>query len=656
MDTQDIKQSAVAIASLAVSAGLVYFGARATPTDNLIQSLAPNLLSSGICALCDFKRYKEHREKREALANHDIQRMVASAWGEAAIATLKSYCTDRSSRFNVITEFNERFKNGVFALKASDIYESPANVDTINRAIRTARRAMGDEEISDAQFKALATEEAKAIEDGLIESVMRVLEKRIGADAIPSDLKEFLKSGDGKPSSTLLGQLCTYIAFHLKTNTRASIAIQHYCQQRIEDKIDVVNARIQEFCESVLRKLSDAQSDILLAFEKSQSDLASKLTNALQSAAYQPRLDAPFDGRGDSDEFRFTFRERRTPLTGREQAMDALLRFMGDPRPILWTVISGPAGTGKSRLAAELIAKVRDANSSQEGSISPGQWRAGFLRRKDAWLSSDSAKWIPDADTLIVIDYAGESDVSALRDLLAHADSAQVIKPITRVIMIDRQSPDDAQFGLYRRLCEGDDASVIARRFWREVDSNDERSQKSQVNENGVYASINAPETSRLSRTNSNSGGPLALKPLSDTDAMKIAADWAGREFSRGETTQITAAIESDPELGRPLFAALLGDAIGHDGFPIGALNPVSVAQTALARLFGARFNKDFEEQILTATKGCLAVTTASQGVHENHLFDKDVLEMAVGDSLGKADCKSLVTCMHRFVTYHDGI
>jgi hypothetical protein len=57
----------------------------------LITDLGASLAASGLAALCKPSRFFSGKEYTETLANHDISRLVRTAWGEAAMASLRAY-------------------------------------------------------------------------------------------------------------------------------------------------------------------------------------------------------------------------------------------------------------------------------------------------------------------------------------------------------------------------------------------------------------------------------------------------------------------------------------------------------------------------------------------------------------------------------------
>ena len=118
------------------------------------------------------------------------------------------------------------------------------------------------------------------------------------------------------------------------------------------------------------------------------------------------------------------FSSRATRLVGREAECSRLLEFLNSPRRFSWWLVTGTAGSGKSRLALELCRQAEP------------EWRAGFLSRteKDFKWSQFS----PSQKTLIVIDYVASraADVGEAVLALCRASSS-FTKPV-RVLLVER--------------------------------------------------------------------------------------------------------------------------------------------------------------------------------------------------------------------------
>lgn len=111
----------------------------------------------------------------------------------------------------------------------------------------------------------------------------------------------------------------------------------------------------------------------------------------------QPRLENFADDADLKDESHsaYLFRRRVSTLYGREVAYDALKAMCETEKKFQWARLTGKAGTGKSRLALELVSYL----SKQQ------EWYAGFLPTKHSFHNWDN--WTPIMPTLIVVDYAG---------------------------------------------------------------------------------------------------------------------------------------------------------------------------------------------------------------------------------------------------------
>ena len=579
--------------------------------DALLVSLGVNLLSSGIAALCDRGVFRAKREFQETLANHDIMRLLTTAWGEACHATVEAYGNSKAGDRNhppSITsvppapEFLELCRK----LKAEDFSAGAISIANLDAALNESRRALVSVDPNSPEGIQQIDQHAQTLRAAMVDSVISTLTSKLSRlepnAALPEDFRAFLEGLDPVFPGGILGQLSLRVAFHLKTDERARIAIVHYSLQQIADAqaeaSEALN-RIETLCDSIARTLTTSQQQFVSAFEaKIEAQIKASLPDLLDQAfqgMVLPPLEAPFAANGGAQAF--TYRMRATAFVGRQAALRELVDFVSDDRPGLWTVITGPAGSGKSRLAAELLAKARRTKEERAGAVAPGEWRAGFLRAGRHWLEQEAVRWKPDADTLIVIDYASEFDARILGDFLAHlgrsaSDGATTYGCRVRVVLIDRL-PADSEFGIAARLVRGKDhGEEIRQNRW-----------VSSRSETPLAASL--PANQRIS------SDPLELPPLDETGAMAVARDWAGDAWTADVESIVRKALREDEELQRPLFAALVGESIRTGGLSTGVLNPVLVANQAIVRLFGERTGDEVDH----AARVILAVATAGQGV-----------------------------------------
>lgn len=128
---------------------------------------------------------------------------------------------------------------------------------------------------------------------------------------------------------------------------------------------------------------------------------------------------------------KLVYRERWLPtLLSRECEMQFLLAFLDSDAPYAMHILVGEAGTGKSRLAFELMLLAQISG-----------WRAGFLQ-SGSKLDPDSGlhQWWPTASTLLIIDYASEQGASLPRALAQMSLNEGEFAGRLRILLIDRPS------------------------------------------------------------------------------------------------------------------------------------------------------------------------------------------------------------------------
>ncbi len=627
MPKPDWKDFLAALAPLAASAGLIaatpaMLAHAANPTSlaALGVSLATNLIASGLAAYCSPGRLFAHKDFQERLANHDILRLIRTAWGEASHAAVRAYAEAHPARpTEALSLFPDAppaaFLKTLNAMKPAD-FVPDLDAAFVRRAIETARRSLlgGGEPPSSANDPRIL-EQAAQIKTAFVDSIVSAAAEKY-ASGPPPGFRKFLESGRVTSGGDILRLLSDYVALYLKSDERAQVAFVHFSLQDLADRQTEVSARIEGVVQEIRQSKTDLERTLLDGFQgrlKASTDEVKRHIDQAFNQFVSPQLDPPFTGRHARAGTDFTYRARTTPLIGRAPALEALKQFMDDPRPGLWTVISGPAGTGKSRLAAELIALVLDPDAD---AVSPGFWRAGFLAHRERWLADEAHKWKPDADTLIAIDYASGAATEPLARLMAHLNRLHGLPGArVRVVLIDRLPPES-------------DLGIVTAFRKSSASGGDAEANRWKADEAGV------PDV-------------LALQPLQAGYALDLTGAWAGPRWNPGLALRIGQAMAHDPELGRPLFAALLGDAIATDGLPAGQLNPVSVASAALERLFRktavSSSNQGEKAKLL------LALATAAQGISEPALFGEATFAALFEGHISDDVLLELKRCVHAF-------
>ncbi len=135
-------------------------------------------------------------------------------------------------------------------------------------------------------------------------------------------------------------------------------------------------------------------------------------------------------GRIDSDADRLTAYARAIDMIGRELEMQALSDWLETDRPIALRVLTGPAGTGKTRLALELVDRAIE-----------DEWDAGFVTDRELArfaAQANLAAWGWRNPTLIVVDYAAAraQQLAVRLAELADNDSATPL----RLLLIERHA------------------------------------------------------------------------------------------------------------------------------------------------------------------------------------------------------------------------
>jgi len=137
------------------------------------------------------------------------------------------------------------------------------------------------------------------------------------------------------------------------------------------------------------------------------------------------------------------------PLVGRQSDLQFLLGWLAADSKIAITALTGAGGSGKTRLALELLQNL------------PADWQGGFLTSQEAKRFLDAknlASWSWRKPTLVVVDYAAllaETLADWFRELANHPAPENPL----RILLLERYAEKDN--GWYRDLA---DASWQGRR------------------------------------------------------------------------------------------------------------------------------------------------------------------------------------------------
>ncbi len=541
-------RTAVSALAYLTAAGLVAAAGTGTapaPLPALLSSLGSNVLASGISALCKPTQFGGRKRRDELIANHDILRMVEVATSEAALASAKLYVQlhgvwkEGDGIGLKSARSAPEFLNVLKQLRKEDFSSLVYSAQHLRKTIEESRRALLPAR-DPQEVDVAANREARNLEEHLIAFVLTVVQNKatqIGRDVeIPETFRLYLAGKDEDFSGGLLGLLSRYVAVYLKTDPRVEAAVLHATLQELVDDqtgMKMAMQNLAELCQRLQESQDLSVSRLLEAFEKRVGEVSIQVERAVQSAfdaGSRPPLSLPYLQGKQQQLGRLVFGARTTALVGREATLESLQSFICEDAPALWAVISGNAGTGKSRVAAELVAMlVGDSPVSDDAHIAPGQWRAGFLREQSTWLGSESAAWRAETDTLLIIDSSartGEDDYRSLRGFLqslVDRKETEGLRCRVRVLLLDRLAPDSEQ-GIARQLCGTSNTLAI---------------DQQQVRTIRWRAEADSPEDSGVPTVKSKAPSqidPLALHPLGQADALKVAAGYAGRSLTAVET------------------------------------------------------------------------------------------------------------------------
>jgi len=225
--------------------------------------------------------------------------------------------------------------------------------------------------------------------------------------------------------------------------------------------------------------------------------------------ALEPPLSIPST---DPRVSRLAFSSQTTTLIGRGPEQSELLRFLNSHAKFSWWIMTGHAGTGKSRLALELCR-----------SVTPG-WKAGFLSR--LMHPFQWSGYRPSRNSLIVIDYVSgrAKEVGEIVLALSRA-SASFQKPV-RVLLVERELG-----------------------FWWSTFCRDES------------------HSERAEILGCLHGDALSLSGLSAEEILALAADVISSKngiWNKAVARELVRNLLRIDPLGRPLFTMMVAEYMGE--------------------------------------------------------------------------------------------
>ncbi|WP_044559246.1 hypothetical protein, partial [Azospirillum sp. B4] len=323
------------------------------------------------------------------------------------------------------------------------------------------------------------------------------------ADVLTQLVREALKADDRFFRIILLGQ--AHATAQAATATQAAVS--------------ELATRVAALHQDLVDGLPAAPGGLAAVAAALRQDLADQVTRLRAEFDHDRAPHPDWTAPGPAAAGSLVYWDRQTALVGRDAALAALNRFLTGPEPLSWTVITGPAGMGKSRLALEALLPWRDQAAL-------GLAEVGFLTGQAPWITERRYDlWRAPLPALLVIDYAGVT-AEAVRNLVDNLASRPpergLLSPV-RLILLDTL-PYDSEFGAHHAIANGTESGRrAAAQEWR-----------------GDRASLD-------------------LDRLDDAGVIAVASHYAGQPLDDAARARVTAALRQDPELSRPLFAGLLG-------------------------------------------------------------------------------------------------
>lgn len=267
-----------------------------------------------------------------------------------------------------------------------------------------------------------------------------------------------------------------------------------------------------------------------VATKKQLAELSLYIASSLSQITYflnpQPLLQINVFTEEADGRYRFLYGAQKSEFGGRTEELRALQGFLACETSFCWWMVLGEAGLGKSRLALELCLR--------------SGWRAGFL--PSSYSVDEYRNWVPNQPTLIIADYAAfrAKDIGEIVRLLqTQANCKRLTFPV-RLILLERS----------RRKHYGKEAyyaDVLEEAWFKTFE--------------GVFG---ADQQLTHSAWYAKGRKPMLLGSLHADHTWAIICAFGKGKPRQNQRDDILRVLNKQIDrLSRPLYAAMLGDAIG---------------------------------------------------------------------------------------------
>jgi len=272
----------------------------------------------------------------------------------------------------------------------------------------------------------------------------------------------------------------------------------------------------------------------LIPYGDNYDDLPKFLEEMAQFRLRKKLLNSSLVGRTAYDSYpatgdellRYHYSQRAIPFCGRTEELKELLDFLNHDACFRWWVITGSAGSGKSRLAFELLYSL------------PTTWFGFFL--KDGVSEEDINNYNPASDNVVVIDYVAGRERSIAK--IIQGLKSRFINHKLRVLLLERDH-NKATGSWYSKLLQGfsrEDRQMIKNSLYGEfLDLNSFEAEEAEQLINAVllYHGKNIIIGQEILK-----GYKAALNPLY---LQMYTEAWIAEEFEIPKYDSVTALLES---------------------------------------------------------------------------------------------------------------